>query len=363
MRNPRIRFDAEGHWCWDAGSVPQSHGRGAVYPLPLHPSGHGDMLWLPQWLVTARLMSRPRAAGRTPPKKTECKELKALGPSSRGGRVEASFPGGVGMVIFLASIRGFSFARCFAGGKWPARGVCKTNVDGLPLTPPRDRSPARESAEVRCTDAARPARGLCGQGGSSWAQDLLVLQITGAPGIPGTGRHGCVRTHVAGATAEAPRSAHAEALGMPSTGLPRPGLAPGLAPLRPPSPAHGARPALPPALSAPTPTHPAAFGRAPSATAGHPEICPPAAASAPPRPGIWGACVTPSSVPWQPSSAESVFAPARACAGPLLPSAGHVRSGGPASLGSTVRSGRLTARNEVTRNGTSEEAVCPHMSS
>lgn len=238
MRNPRIRFDAEGHWCWDAGSVPQSHGRGAVYPLPLHPSGHGDMPWLPQWLVTARLMSRPRAAGRTPPKKTECKELKALGPSSRGGRVEASFPGGVGMVIFLASIRGFSFARRFAGSKWPARGVCKTNVDGLPLTPPGDRSPARESAEVRCTDAARPARGLCGQGGSSWAQDLLVLQITGAPGIPGTGRHGCVQTHVAGATAEAPRSAHAEALGIPSTGLPRPGLAPGLAPLQPPSPAH-----------------------------------------------------------------------------------------------------------------------------
>lgn len=281
MRNPRIRFDAEGHWCWDAGSVPQSHGRGAVYPLPLHPSGHGDMLWLPQWLVTARLMSRPRAAGRTPPKKTECKELKALGPSSRGGRVEASFPGGVGMVIFLASIRGFSFARCFAGGKWPARGACKTNVDGLPLTPPGDRSPAHESAEVRCRDGARPARDLCGQGGGSWAQDLLVLQITGAPGIPGTGRHGCVRTHVAGATAEAPRSAHAEALGMPSTGLPRPGLAPGLAPLRPPSPAHGARPALPPALSAPTPTHPAAFGWPP-------RDLPPGRGSRPAPPGRTG---------------------------------------------------------------------------
>lgn len=44
--------------------------------------------------------------------------------------------------------------------------------------------------------------------------------------------------------------------------------------------------------------------------AGHPEICPRAAAPAPPCPGGLGACVTPSSVPWQPSSAESVFAPA-----------------------------------------------------
>lgn len=146
--------------CRERAPKPRA-GRGV--PSALTPSGHGDMLWLPQWLVTARLMSRPRAAGRTPPKKTECKELKALGPSSRGGRVEASFPGGVGMVIFLASIRGFSFARCFAGGKWPARGACKTNVDGLPLTPPGDRSPARESAEVRCTDAAPPppAPGVC----------------------------------------------------------------------------------------------------------------------------------------------------------------------------------------------------------
>lgn len=98
MRNPRICFDAEGHWCWDAGSVPQSHGRGAVYPLPLHPSGHGDMPWLPQWLVTARLMSRPRAAGCTPPKKTECKELKALGPPLLFPRWESGslFPGGRG---------------------------------------------------------------------------------------------------------------------------------------------------------------------------------------------------------------------------------------------------------------------------
>lgn len=80
------------------GACPKSMARALVYHLPLHPSGHIDILWLPQWLVTVKLMSQPQAAGRTPPKKTEFKELKALGPhsSSRGGGIENFFPRGSG---------------------------------------------------------------------------------------------------------------------------------------------------------------------------------------------------------------------------------------------------------------------------
>lgn len=164
------------------------------------------------------------------------------------------------MVIFLALIRGFSFAWRFAGSKRPARGMCKTNVDGLPLTPPGE-----ESSQRVCRSAVHghggPPRGLCGQGGGSWAQDLLVLQITGAPGRPGNGRCGCVRTHVAEATAEGPRSAHPEALDIPSTGLPRPSLAPGTG--SPPASVPSTSSVLTqpfPQPSVPTSTRPTAIG-------------------------------------------------------------------------------------------------------
>lgn len=49
---PIIRFNEEARWCWGAGWGPQIHSQGYVLLSALHPSGHINMVWPPQWLAT-----------------------------------------------------------------------------------------------------------------------------------------------------------------------------------------------------------------------------------------------------------------------------------------------------------------------
>lgn len=62
------------------------------HQLPLRPNGYINISWLPQWLVTDTLMSRPRAAGRAPREKTEFKRLKHSTslPAPQVGELKAS---------------------------------------------------------------------------------------------------------------------------------------------------------------------------------------------------------------------------------------------------------------------------------
>lgn len=66
--------------------------RATFHQLPLRPNGYINISWLPPWLVTDTLMSRPRAAGHAPREKTEFKRLKHSTslPAPQVGELKAS---------------------------------------------------------------------------------------------------------------------------------------------------------------------------------------------------------------------------------------------------------------------------------
>ena len=63
------------------GVSPKSLAGGRFYCPPLHPSGHFNISWPPQWLVTDKYVSRPRAIGLVPQEKSEFKESEPSAPT------------------------------------------------------------------------------------------------------------------------------------------------------------------------------------------------------------------------------------------------------------------------------------------